>query len=742
MGVQVIRIGDEQADQKAKDQSKPNSIGKIIVGIIVVLTLLAIIAVIVWLILQPGKEAENVKCPRTCRNPRYLSPHPPLVVISLDGYAHKYLSRKLQPTFDKIAECGVTAERVYSSFPSLTFPNHVTISNGLHPGHHGIVANTIYDPNVSPKPEYLGTTILDGFYTKEPIWSLYQRQTRRKAATISWIGSYHNSSYYMQPHHKIPFTPGIHPNEKLDQVFEWLKLDEDKRPGITMIYITEPDFTGHKTMGPKLNDAIVLVDKAIEKFLAKLKAEGILECVNIVIVSDHGMAEIKNIVVLEDLFSLNDMVISTGANTLIFRRNSTVTHEEIMSALTCKGTDHTRVFTKETVPLRYHYSPSKRIGDYVVLGQRDVYTYSEKKDVDPAKTGAHGYDYIQPEMHSIMFARGPSFKEKVVLPPFMNVEYMNLWTKLLQLPAHENDGDLDFMNIALISGGGAQIAHHSSIRKCAMNNAIDKHSLDVICGQCSPKDKDEFANWAKCEVGGASTAVGVTADLRDFCYMAGCNDMAVIDVSTKNAFLATLVEIYDQKSNDQLLSNDCTFHLAKRSDQCKRPNIAEKVEYRTLSAYPGRVLANEYSLITPWKPNFIRDILDPLNDYTKDIVEKLGRVLSITGTTYDEDYDGKHSASTITSPYPTHLFRILIACDGSWSDSGPFCHKPEHTKVLSFVFPHVDGDPNCLTRDKFLLQYTARIKDVESITGQFFNFTNLPYHQQVLLKLHTNIDLW
>lgn len=51
-----------------------------------------------------------------------------------------------------------------------------------------------------------------------------------------------------------------------------------------------------------------------------------------------------------------------------------------------------------------------------------------KKDIQPDKKGAHGYDYIQPEMHSIMFARGPSFKEQVVLPPFQNVEYMNLWT--------------------------------------------------------------------------------------------------------------------------------------------------------------------------------------------------------------------------------------------------------------------------------------------------------------------------
>ncbi|EPB70891.1 type I phosphodiesterase / nucleotide pyrophosphatase [Ancylostoma ceylanicum] len=374
---------------------------------------------------------------------RLLKPHPPLVVISLDGYSQRYLSRRMQPTFDRIAECGVMAEKVFPSFPTLTYPNHVTIATGLYPGHHGIVANTLYDVNVSSQAEHLGKSIRDGFYTKEP------------------------------PHYMVPFTEGIHPNEKLDQALKWLKLSDDKRPGLIMVYITEPDHTGHLSTGEndgKLNDAIVLVEGALRNFLAKLKDQGMLECINIVIVSDHA-----------------------------------VSHQEIMSALTCKGTDHVRVFNKTTVPLRFHYSESERIGDYIIVGQRDTNMYSTTKEVNPRKKGAHGFDYIQSDMHTIMFARGPSFKEKVVLPPYLTVEYMNLWTKLLHLPPHENDGEPDFMNLALIDG---------------------------------------------------------------------------------------------ERKN--------------RTPYCT-------------------------------------EILDPLNDYTQKIVTKLGRVLSITGTAYDEDYDGKYSSPRTSS---------------------------------------------------------------------------------------------
>lgn len=33
------------------------------------------------------------------------------------------------------------------SYPSLTFPNHYTIVTGLYPEHHGIVANSFWDPD-------------------------------------------------------------------------------------------------------------------------------------------------------------------------------------------------------------------------------------------------------------------------------------------------------------------------------------------------------------------------------------------------------------------------------------------------------------------------------------------------------------------------------------------------------------------------------------------------------------------
>ncbi|KHJ94190.1 hypothetical protein OESDEN_05885 [Oesophagostomum dentatum] len=277
---------------------------------------------------------------------------------------------------------------------------------------------------------------------------------------------------------------------------------------------------------------------------------------------------------------------------------------------------------------------------------------------------------------------------------------------------------------------------------CNMTHALTNYSLDIICGECSTEDEEIFANWAKCSVNGASKAITVSSDTTRFCHMEGCNDMAILDDTTDFPYLTTLIEEYTASSNERLLSNNCTFHLMNVTSPCQRAEINDTVEYRTLSAFPGRVIANDFSLITPWKTKFIEEILDPLNEYTKKIVKKLGRVVSITGTAYDEDYDGKHSSTAPISQYPTHLYRILIACDGYWSSEGSYCRVSEQTKALSFIFPHMNGDPNCLDKNELLLQYTARIKDVESISGQYFNFTNMSDRQQMLLKTHINVELW
>ena len=70
-----------------------------------------------------------------------------IVLVSLDGFRWDYAKRDGATHLLALGKQGVWApEGMMPSFPSLTFPNHLTIVTGLYPEHHGIVANSFYDP--------------------------------------------------------------------------------------------------------------------------------------------------------------------------------------------------------------------------------------------------------------------------------------------------------------------------------------------------------------------------------------------------------------------------------------------------------------------------------------------------------------------------------------------------------------------------------------------------------------------
>ncbi|KAK6028596.1 hypothetical protein OSTOST_05321 [Ostertagia ostertagi] len=80
------------------------------------------------------------------------------------------------------------------------------------------------------------------------------------------------------------------------------------------------------------------------------------------------MSPVKNHVVLEDFIDLTGLFSSEGVVAHIFRMNTTRTTEDVLKSLKCQTQGNARVFTKETMPIRYHYPKSRRIGDLVVVG--------------------------------------------------------------------------------------------------------------------------------------------------------------------------------------------------------------------------------------------------------------------------------------------------------------------------------------------------------------------------------------
>jgi len=256
-------------------------------------------------------------------------PRPPLIVISLDGFRADYYDRGLTPTLAELARGGVHAASMRPAFPSVTEPNHYTLMTGLYPDHHGIVDNTMVDPNMPGMafggPHAQGTnTDTDPRWWDEatPLWVTAERRGLKTASSL-WPGDeaviHGVAPSYLQARPRP--MPLIFPMDKqVDTVLGWLDLPPAERPALIRLHFDITDLIGH-LLGPdspQENDAIAKTDAALARLVEGLRTRRLLDAVNIVVVSDHGMA---NIAATRTLF-LDDLIdLKTAATPLKSRRS-------------------------------------------------------------------------------------------------------------------------------------------------------------------------------------------------------------------------------------------------------------------------------------------------------------------------------------------------------------------------------------------------------------------------------------
>lgn len=377
---------------------------------------------------------------------------PTVILISIDGYRADYLTKYPSPTLQALAEGGVRARWMTPAFPSLTFPNHYTIATGLYPDHHGIVGNNIYDPgfnatfSLSKREE-----VQNGrWWLGEPIWVTAEKQGQRAAAfffpgTEAEIAG-KRPTFWKEFDDKLPNF------ERVDTVLGWLDLPRTERPTMITMYFSDVDHAGHDH-GPdaeEVRQAIATVDQSLDRLVAGLKTRGIFDRVNLIIVSDHGMAPLdpNQVVLLDEAFDVSQarQIVWSGAIAHIFPKPEMT--ETIYRALKAKLPAPARVYRKRSLPARLRYGTSHRIGEIVVLAQEGWLLTSRDRfrpappaaDGRVSYRGMHGFDNQNPNMRAFFLGHGPDFKRGRVVRPFANVDIYNVMARILGLTPARNDG--------------------------------------------------------------------------------------------------------------------------------------------------------------------------------------------------------------------------------------------------------------------------------------------------------------
>ncbi len=229
---------------------------------------------------------------------------PTLILVSLDGFRWDYMDLVETPNLHRLAAAGVRAEGLIPVFPSRTFPSHYSIATGLYPGHHGMINHDMYDKDLDVEFHRRNPDSMEDprWWGGEPIWVTAEKQGLA-AATMFWPGS-ETEIRGVRPSDWRRYDKSVRFEDRVAQVLAWLDRPAAERPRMITLYMEEPNDTAHDA-GPEAAEtfaAVREVDARIGDLLAGLEDRGIFDQVDLVVVSDHGMAEVgpERVVVLDD----------------------------------------------------------------------------------------------------------------------------------------------------------------------------------------------------------------------------------------------------------------------------------------------------------------------------------------------------------------------------------------------------------------------------------------------------------
>jgi predicted AlkP superfamily pyrophosphatase or phosphodiesterase len=393
-------------------------------------------------------------CATTPRGPQAPAPSvataadsPVVILVSLDGFRRSYLDRDSVPTLHKLSRDGVTAAAMIPSFPTLTFPNHYTLVTGLYPEHHGIVGNTIYDPEFNQVFTMSNAASKESrWWGGEPIWVTAEKQGKR-ADVMFWPGSEVEIGG-VRPSRWKPFDESFPFAARVDTVLSWLDTRGPQRPSFVALYFNEPDHAGHENGpdAPETAAAAARVDSAVGRLVTGLQQRGLYDKVNLIIVSDHGMSALspERVVYLDDVVDTTAVRITSISPVLMITPKD---GDAPALVAKLKKLPHVTAWLRQDVPERLHFNEGRRITPVVAVAD-DGWTIATHGRRGGPRGGAHGFDNANASMNALFVAHGPAFAKGATIGAFPNVDVYDVIAKILHLTPAPNDGSLaPFANV-------------------------------------------------------------------------------------------------------------------------------------------------------------------------------------------------------------------------------------------------------------------------------------------------------
>jgi alkaline phosphatase D len=162
--------------------------------------------------------------------------------------------------------------------------------------------------------------------------------------------------------------------------------------------------------------------------------------INLIIVSDHGMAAVspERYINVKAVVP-NRMIASISGGNPVYLINPVEGKKDSVLFLLNKAKGM-KAWSKSQLPPKWHYGTNPRIPEIVVVADSS-WSIGTRADGSSLRGGAHGYDNSDSDMFAIFYAVGPSFRKNYRLKELNNVDVYILICKILNIRPAKNDGD-------------------------------------------------------------------------------------------------------------------------------------------------------------------------------------------------------------------------------------------------------------------------------------------------------------
>jgi predicted AlkP superfamily pyrophosphatase or phosphodiesterase len=370
-----------------------------------------------------------------------------VVLISFDGFRADYFELYDTPTFDRVIDEGAWAQGLIPPYPSLTFPSHYTIATGLWPESHGLVGNAIHDP-VRDRDYYFRNSedVGDGsWYGGEPIWATAENQGM-VSASYFWVGSEAEIAG-ARPTFWYPYDGSVTGEQKVDRVLEWLALPEENRPHVITLYFPDVDGAGHGNgpLSAEVEAAVERVDGYLDRLIRGVSTLPHGDRINLVLVSDHGMAEAppSETVYIDLSAHPSARFVGGGASAAIHVDGGAAAARSVADAVRDQVPEDVEVHLRAEAPEELHIARTARAGDILVVPPIGVTVAQFRPGQEPGggPRWTHGWYPDDPIMYGIFVAAGPRITEGARLRPVRAVDVYPFLTALVGLETPDVDGD-------------------------------------------------------------------------------------------------------------------------------------------------------------------------------------------------------------------------------------------------------------------------------------------------------------